>query len=159
MKWGTLIHFFKLSGSEWYEIWSGGQSQYRLNNLASNTLYRFKLEVYDQSNRLIDTAIINTSTHKSEQDISSYLQSNAQMLSTFSDEQAEISYPMVDSNVTVVIYQDRVKLNWSNIPTENNEFEIYRNGEHLAEIEGNEYVDKNVKNSEPELFITASQMF
>ncbi|QDI91596.1 hypothetical protein EPH95_10785 [Salicibibacter halophilus] len=87
--------------------------------------------------------MINTPTLKDQEQVDSY---NEELIDNSTNK--EISYSMERSNISAVTYSDKVELNWSDIPTENNEYEILRDGEHLETVEGNEYVDDTIEQDE-----------
>ncbi|AXF56754.1 DUF3238 domain-containing protein [Salicibibacter kimchii] len=132
------------------EIWSGDQPQYTIDDLESDQIYQFILEIYNDEDELIDTAQINTSTLKNQQEMETF---DEEMLSG----DQEISYSMAESNLSTVASSDQVELQWENIPTDNNEYDILRDEEVIETVEGNEFVDDTVSGDEMHRYTVKGQ--
>ncbi|PTM57612.1 DUF3238 domain-containing protein [Desmospora activa] len=94
---------------------------------------------------------MHTSTLKDEQQIAKELEANEDMFSKSSKSTANTSkvhHEMVNSNINTVVGSDHIKITWSGVPDEDGVYEIHRNGKKVVNVEGNTYIDKNIKENE-----------
>lgn len=97
---------------------------------------------YNKNGEEIDNVIISSRTLKEKNQVYSI-----QSLGTLQDED-KVYYPMSDNTINTVYNKDRLTLSWDGIPTESNEYEIYKNGDFLAKVKGFEYIDYDIKENE-----------
>lgn len=60
------------------------------------------------------------------------------------EDASTIYHPMVESHIDTIVKDNEIKLVWYNLPDENQQYEIYRNGKYLTTVRGNEYLDTSL---------------
>lgn len=146
LDWNDISQNYKLyllddEGNEDY-LWEGKNTNYNHSELKVNTPYKYKLYAYNKNGEEIDNVIISSRTLKEKNQVYSI-----QSLGTLQDED-KVYYPMSDNTINTVYNKDRLTLSWDGIPTESNEYEIYKNGDFLAKVKGFEYIDYDIKENE-----------
>src|SRR5699024_781679 len=133
------------SDGEEQKVWNGSESEFSHENLDADTPYSYKIRSYDSSGEVKDYIIINTSTLDKENKVESL---NNDIQSKSDDKGSKIYFPMENSKLNVMYNSDFVFLSWKNIPTDNDSYEVYKNGELLDVVNGTEYTDENISKNE-----------
>jgi len=125
------------------DIWSGEKNSYKHKELESNAPYKYKLYAYDKHGKKVDSVIITSYTLKSEKQINDIQNSDRDIY-----DDGKLYYPMFNNTITTVSNDKQLTLSWGDIPTENNEYKIYKDGEFLTNVKGTEYIDSDIKQDE-----------
>lgn len=143
-------------GNERY-LWSGETTSYTHGGLKVNTPYKYKLYIYNDNGEQVESVIITSRTLKTEKNIANTQIPNIKKMGKESElltnenileKESEVFFPMSDSSVNAVYNDTYLTLSWDRIPTENNEYKVYKDGAFLTTVKGFEYVDYDIKQNE-----------
>ncbi|SDX27107.1 Protein of unknown function [Marininema mesophilum] len=129
-------------------LFSNQQNYYKVNHLETGNIYKFRLTSYNKKNSPIDSAIINTQTLKSPEQISKMevKKSTGMHNKNFIlNKASETQYSIANSFINTIVSEDEIKIQWVNVPDEDNKYEVYKDDKLVKIVEGNTFVDKNIK--------------
>ncbi|NUC20234.1 DUF3238 domain-containing protein [Bacillus mycoides] len=130
---------------KWEEIWNGTETQYSVTNLEPSNAYTLKLVSYDSNEKTLNESKINAFTLKdkdAKQQYSQELRSTSKAnVSRAAADESTIVYPMADAFINTVESSGMAKVTWGNVPTDDNSYEVYRNGQYVTTTNKNEFID------------------
>nr|WP_088123564.1 DUF3238 domain-containing protein [Bacillus wiedmannii] len=138
---------YKLNNKEqWEEVWNGVGTKYTLANLEPSNAYTLKLVSYDSNDGTLSENKINAFTLRGENQKAEYKKallspSNSNLASSATNIN-KVVYPMTDAYINTVESADMVKVMWGNVPTDDNSYEVYRDGKYVAFTNKTEFVDR-----------------
>ncbi|TCP66498.1 hypothetical protein [Baia soyae] len=145
-------------------IWSGGDLHYKQTGLEADHAYSYKIIAY-KNDQLIDEEVVHTSTLKTKEQVSeteryneklfnqstSKVKTNKkplQLMGTTQDDklnEEKLNYPMINAQINSTVKNDKIKLQWVNVPDQDGIYDVYRDGKLIEKVNGNEFVDADVK--------------
>ncbi|MCP1124257.1 PA14 domain-containing protein [Bacillus sp. 3103sda1] len=130
---------------KWEEIWNGTDTHYTVANLESSNAYTLKLISYDNNDNILSESKINAFTlngNNVKQQYSQGLQSAPKSnVNSVATDESKLVYPMTDAYINSVESGGMTKLTWGNVPTDDNVYEVYRNGQYVTTTNKNEFID------------------
>ncbi|EOP36205.1 DUF3238 domain-containing protein [Bacillus cereus] len=138
---------YKLSNEEqWEEVWNGVGTKYTLANLEPSNAYTLKLVSYDSNDGTLSENKINAFTLRGENQKAEYkkalLSPSNSNLARSATNINKVAYPMTDAYINTVESADMVKVMWGNVPTDDNSYEVYRDGKYVTFTNKTEFVDR-----------------
>ncbi|PEN51237.1 hypothetical protein COM47_00765 [Bacillus wiedmannii] len=138
---------YKLNNEEqWEEVWNGVGTKYTLANLEPSNAYTLKLVSYDSNDGTLIENKINAFTLRGESQKAEYkkalLSPSNSNLARSAANINKVAYPMTDAYINTVESADMVKVMWGNVPTDNNSYEVYRDGKYVTFTNKTEFVDR-----------------
>ncbi|WP_342379009.1 DUF3238 domain-containing protein [Bacillus thuringiensis] len=138
---------YKLNNKEqWEEVWNGVGTKYTLANLEPSSAYTLKLVSYDSNDGTLSENKINAFTLRGENQKAEYkkalLSPSNSNLARSATNINKVAYPMTDAYINTVESADMVKVMWGNVPTDDNSYEVYRDGKYVAFTNKTEFVDR-----------------
>ncbi|QKG85099.1 hypothetical protein GXN76_11905 [Kroppenstedtia pulmonis] len=104
-----------------------------------------KLVAKGSNGEKLDNVVINTSTNKTKRQINERISMLTPTV-VMKDERVtkQIFYPMANSKLDSFVKKNEVKLSWSNLPDDDQIYEVYRDGKLLKKVKGDSFTDTSV---------------
>jgi uncharacterized protein (DUF2267 family) len=136
LSWKSIGSHYELYTLDGQKIWSGKDIKHEIKNLKSNELVDLKLIAYDEKNEIIDRVRLKTSTNEAKKD-----KLDTKMPTK---NESKIYYPADDARLETYVKDYEVKLVWSNLPDDDQKYDIFRDDKYITTVDQNFYVDDNV---------------
>ncbi|OYD06668.1 DUF3238 domain-containing protein [Paludifilum halophilum] len=148
INWNSHSEYFELYSkidNTYKKIWSGKDRTYKLNSLNPDHKYKLKLVAKGSNGEKLDNVVINTSTNKTKRQINERISMLTPTV-VMKDERVtkQIFYPMANSKLDSFVKKNEVKLSWSNLPDDDQIYEVYRDGKLLKKVKGDSFTDTSV---------------
>lgn len=142
LTWNNVSSEYKLSlieeGIE-KSLYEGDEHEFVVTNLEEGKIYRFKLSTI-KNNKEVDSVIINTSTTDNNKGIQSFTATN--------DETYEIKNHMKDARINIFIGNEKITVEWDNIPNDFDYYEVYKNDSLIKYVNELYFVDTDIVKDE-----------
>jgi hypothetical protein len=137
ISWKSIGDHYDIYTLDGKKVWSGKDLKHEIKNLKSNDLVDLKLIAYDENNEIIDRVRFKTSTSESQKD--------KLAIENSKKNESKIYYSVDNARLETYIKDDEVKLVWSNLPDDDQKYEIYRDGKYITTVDESYYIDNNVE--------------
>ncbi|GEM_PF-6896523 len=128
--------------NKYVNLWDGESNYYFFNHNGQSDWYKFRIRTFNENGLIKDTYYVNTKVISEAVNTEESKEMN--FIQTAIDSQPQVEFPMTKSRIDTIITTSYVKLKWHDLPDEDEKYELLRDGELIAVVEGNEYTDFNI---------------
>lgn len=123
-KLGHLYKLYKIEGDTEESLYEGNDNKFAVTGLEEGKFYKFKLLAI-KDDKEFDKVIINTATtdRTGEKNHIQPFSSTTKI----NEETSEIYYPMKDAQINAFVGDDKITIEWNNLPNDFKYFEVYKN--------------------------------